>query len=103
MLFLITFLTLGIILGLSIRKIAEISKTSEKVLTTLYYPCLFFSGIFLHLDKKLVSVIDKIGWNSFFNVVIGFCVLIAVTWSVIRLSKLIFKRTTKKNIFCNPF
>lgn len=89
MLFLIIFFAVGIGLGLSIRKIAELAKTSEKVLTFLYYPFLFFLGVFLHLDEKIVSNIDKIGWRSFFNIFIGFGVLIIVAWSAFQLSKII--------------
>lgn len=99
MLFLIVFIASGMILGLTIRKIADVFKTSERVLTTLYYPCLFFLGIFLHLDGKLVTNIDKIGWNTFSNIVIGFSVIIISTWSVIKLFKLILKLIKTKHCF----
>jgi hypothetical protein len=89
MLFLIVFFAVGIGLGLSIRKIAGLAKTSERVLTFWYYPCLFFIGAFLRLDEKIVSNIDKIGWRSFFNIFIGFGILIIVAWSAFQLSKII--------------
>jgi|GEM_PF-3152887 len=91
MLFLIIFLAIGIGLGLSIRKIAELTKTSEKVLTFLYYPCLFLLAVILHLDEKVVLNVDEIGWHSFVHMIIGFAVVIVLVWSIYKLLKLLIK------------
>lgn len=98
MLFIIIFLTVGVGLGLSIRKIAELAKTSEKVLTVLYYPCLLLLGIILHMDEKVVSSVDKIGWPSVFNILTGFVVIIILFWSVFRISRLVMQTKRTKSV-----
>ncbi len=91
MLFLTIFLIIGIGIGLSIRKIAALTKTSEKVLTLLYYPCLFLMGILCHLDEEIVFHIDKIGWHSFSYLIAAFAAGIIVIWTIHKIYKLLIQ------------
>jgi hypothetical protein len=56
-------------MGLSLRKIALLTKTSERVLILLLYPCLFLFGILLGWDDKIVSQLDKTGWHKFIDLI----------------------------------
>lgn len=82
MLFFTIFLILIISLGISVKKISEVTKTSEKVLIMLLYPCLFLAGILLGFDDKIVSNIDTIGWNMFFYLIGAMALCLAFLWLV---------------------
>jgi hypothetical protein len=67
-------------MGLSLRKIALLTKTSEKVLILLFYPCLFLFGILLGWDDKIVSHLEKTGWHHFIYLIATLASCFILLW-----------------------
>jgi uncharacterized membrane protein len=91
MLFLISFLTVGILLGLLIRKIAKVANTSEVVLAFLCYISLFILSVFFHLDEKVISEIDKIGWHLFAKIITGLSIIVIFIHLLYKLFKFLIQ------------